>query len=240
MSTKIKCFGINFEGGKIIKHVLETKQCIAYANIQIAMDAPYHGRVADEKLRNKGRSELQFPKKYGYSDSLVQDKISQILKYIKENYPNIKVIMQIARGRSAINMYEEVLKPILQEYNLVSEDGNINPRKFKIVNGYRSKNYFKYSSTKSDFIFLNIGMFAVLTNVSKINVGQICNPIITYDVINTDLKFKGKHVFTDKKNILNTFSNIPKILLFGIDDTMPFITPDVYPKEKINKLLKSV
>ena len=79
-----------------------------------------------------------------------------------------------------------------------------------------------------------------VTNVSKINVGQICNPIITYDVINTDLKFNGKHVFTDKKNILNTFTNIPKILLFGIDDKMPFITPDVYPKEKINKLLKSV
>ena len=147
MLIKTKCLGINFEGGKIIKHVLETKQCIAYANIQIAMDAPYHGRVADEKLRNKGRSELQFPKKYGYSDSLVQDKISQILKYIKENYPNMKVIMQIARGRSAINMYEEVLKSILQEYNLVSEDGNINPRKFKIVNGYRSKNYFNYGTT---------------------------------------------------------------------------------------------
>ncbi len=44
--------GINYEGGKIISHVLKyPQQCIAYANCQIAMDAPYHGRVADESHR---------------------------------------------------------------------------------------------------------------------------------------------------------------------------------------------
>jgi len=54
--------GINFEGGKIIKHILQDSNCIAYANLQIAMDAPYHDppRVADETLRLKGRSETQF------------------------------------------------------------------------------------------------------------------------------------------------------------------------------------
>ena len=47
-SNKPVCCGINFEGGKIIKHILQSNYCKGYANVQIAMDAPYHGRVADE------------------------------------------------------------------------------------------------------------------------------------------------------------------------------------------------
>ena len=79
-------------------------------------------------------------------------------------------------------------------------------------------------------------MFAVLTNPRNIRVGQICNPVITYDVLNTDMEVSGKHIFSDKKNILNSF-NIPKILLHGIADDMPFITPKAYPI-KINKLIE--
>ncbi len=81
-NENIECTGINFEGGKIIKYILQSKKCIAYANIQIAMDAPYNGRVADEKLRNLGRSELQFDKKYRYSDLYVQCQLYSILEYI--------------------------------------------------------------------------------------------------------------------------------------------------------------
>ena len=44
-NENIECNGINFEGGKIIKYILQSKNCIAYANIQIAMDAPYDDRV---------------------------------------------------------------------------------------------------------------------------------------------------------------------------------------------------
>ena len=40
--------GINFEAGKIITHIKDCPNCVGYANLQIAMDAPYHGRVADE------------------------------------------------------------------------------------------------------------------------------------------------------------------------------------------------
>ena len=54
--------GINFEGGKIIKHIKQYKQCIGYVNCQIAMDAPYHvpSRIANNCVRSNGRSESQF------------------------------------------------------------------------------------------------------------------------------------------------------------------------------------
>ncbi len=84
--NNIQCYGINFEGGKIIKYILESKNCIAYANIQIAMDAPYDGCVADEKLRNLGRSELQFDKKYDYSDLYAQCQLYSIFECINKKY----------------------------------------------------------------------------------------------------------------------------------------------------------
>jgi len=234
----IECYGINFEGGKIIKYILESKNCIAYANVQIAMDAPYNGRVADEKLRNLGRSELQFDKKYEYSDLFVQCKLYSILEYVNNKYPNTKIIIQIARGRSGISMFDEVLKPIMKILGLVDNNNNLISRKCKIIYGYRSTDYFNYSSQKNNFVFINIGMFAVLTNYKNIRVGQICNPLITFDVLNTDMEISEKYLFNDKKNILNKIDNISKIILYGIADDMPFITPHEYSIKKINKLIK--
>jgi hypothetical protein len=239
-SNKPVCCGINFEGGKIIKHVLQSKHCVAYANVQIAMDAPYHGRVADEKLRNKGRSELQFPPKYGYSDVLVQCKLYKIIQHIQDKYPNTKIVMQIARGRSGISMYDEVLRPVLFPLGLVNADGAPHAKKFKLLYGYRSTDYYQCSRAKSNFVFMNIGMFAVLTNANNVSVGEICNPTITYDVVDTDMNISGKRVFNDNKNVLNSFSDISKITLCGIADNMPFITPDVYSKQKINWLLRTI
>ena len=37
---------------------------------------------------------------------------------------------------------------------------------------------------------------------------------------------------------LNSLNSISKILLYGIADDMPFITPKEYPVKKINKLIK--
>ena len=54
------------------------------------------------------------------------------------------------------------------------------------------------------------------------------------------MNITGKRTFNDNKNILNSFPDISKITLCGIADDMPFITPDVYPKQKINWLLQSI
>ena len=238
-SNKPVCCGINFEGGKIIKHILQSNYCKGYANVQIAMDAPYHGRVADEKLRNKGRSELQFHPKYGYSDVLVQCKLYKIIQHIQDKYPDTKIIIQIARGRSGLSMYDEVLRPVLFPLGLINQEGISKSNKLKVVYGYRSTDYYQYSRAKSNFVFINIGMFAVLSNVNNVRVGSICNPIITYDISDMDMNVSGKHIFNNK-NILNHFQDIPKIILCGIDDNMPFITPDVYSKQQVNTLLRTI
>lgn len=223
--------GINYEGGKIISHILKSENCIAYANCQIAMDAPYHGRIADESIRSKGRSELQFP---GYTDEYLISQFEEIFNYIKINYPGIKIVIQIARGRSAVPMKDEIIGPILSKLKIID---------YEFKSGYRSTDYYTPRDT-TEFVFVNIGMFAVLTNVGNTKVGQICNP--TETIIATELTPDKKILsdytvtsFDNKKNILSNMT-FQKIKLIGIADNMPFVTPDVYPKSSINKLIELI
>ncbi len=168
--------GINFESGKIITWETKCKNCIAYANCQIGMDAPYHGRVADESHRTKGRSELNFP---GYREDLLIEDLRTIFTHIKNEFAGIKIIIQIARGRSGIQMFDEVFKPLLAELDISESD-------YVIKYGYRTSNYFECRDLDEDFVFVNIGMFAVLTQIEKVYVGQLCNPVITYNITDYD------------------------------------------------------
>lgn len=231
-SSSNNIVGINYEGGKIISHILKSENCIAYANCQIAMDAPYHGRVADESIRSQGRSELQFP---GYTDEYLILQLEEIFNYIKINYPDIKIVIQIARGRSAVPMKDEIIGPILSKLNIID---------YEFKSGYRSTDYYTPRDTK-EFVFVNIGMFAVLTNVENTKVGQICNPtetIIATELISEltpDKKILSDYSITSFDNKKNILSNMTfrKIKLIGIADNMPFVTPDVYPKSSIDELI---
>jgi hypothetical protein len=71
--------GINYEAGKIINHILKYPQCIGFENIQIAMDAPFHGRVATDDLRKEGRSEKFFQ---GYDESYLISQLENIFNHI--------------------------------------------------------------------------------------------------------------------------------------------------------------
>jgi hypothetical protein len=227
--------GINFESGKIITWETKCKNCIAWANCQIGMDAPYHGRVADESHRTKGRSELNFP---GYREDLLINDLENLFEHIKLNYPETKIVIQIARGRAGIQMFDEVIEPVLKLKS-------INPDKYIIQYGYRTANYYECRDLEEDFVFVNIGMFAVLTEPEKVYVGQLCNPVITYNITNYDDDSKEFAVeetvynfSSDPKNILNKFGEIQKIKLFGIGDCMKFVTPDIYNESGIDKLIK--
>ena len=46
--------GVNYESGKIERHAQRLAHCIGSINAQIAMDAPFHGAVANEALRARG------------------------------------------------------------------------------------------------------------------------------------------------------------------------------------------
>jgi hypothetical protein len=232
-----KIIGINYEGGKIISHILQYKNCIAYANIQIAMDAPYHGREAGEDKRSVGRSETFFP---GYKEEYLISQLDIIFKYIKDNYKDTKIVIQIARGRSAIPMYEEILKPIIAKCEFINKQCKLD---IHVARGYKTEDYYKPENSEV-FVFVNIGMFAVLQEVEKVRVAEICNPNQTIDVLSkTDEKLNTNGLityFNDDKNILNKILNIKKITLAGIADDMPFITKDVYPKKIIDGLLEEI
>ena len=226
--------GINFEGGKIINHIKQYEQCVAYANCQIAMDAPYHKvpRVADESVRSSGRSESQF---HGYDEEKLKRKLEEILNLIKAKFPATKLVIQIARGRSSEPTFQEVIKPVLDKLNI----SNVITKY-----GYRSTDYF-LPSNDTPFVFFNYGMFAELSDNIPIQVGEICNPVVTYDVTNYDsvrgFEFGNRQSFeTDEKNILNEIESIKRLTLFGIADQMKFITPAEYTKENVMNMIDSV
>lgn len=231
--------GINYEGGKIIDHVSSFSGCMYYANCQICMDAPYktNPRVADEKLRSKGRSECQFE---GYDEVKLVQLMMRVFEEVKslsrEN--SVKVVIQIARGRAAECTAVEVILPILAKLGITN---------FETVFGYRSGSYFSPSDESESFIFVNYGMFAELSSDDLV-VGDLCNPILShcitcyddlagFNVKDTEDKCWRRRE-SDDKNILNRFpdSEIKHMTIFGIEDDMPFITPDLYRAEHIEKL----
>jgi len=88
-------------------------------------------------------------------------------------------------------------------------------------------------------------MFAELSDNIPIQVGEICNPVVTYDVTNYDsvrgFEFGNRQSFeTDERNILNEIESIKRLTLFGIADQMKFITPAEYTKENVIGMIDSV
>jgi hypothetical protein len=222
-----RIIGGNYEGGKIITHI-RNFNCVAYANCQIVMDAPFEGRVASETVRKIGRSETQFE---GYDEKFLKKQIEDIFTYIKNRYHNIKIVIQVARGRAAYSMTCEILQPILNYLEITN---------YEFIFGYKSDNYFTPKTT-DEFIFVNIGMFAVLQNIDFVKVGEIYNPTETINLLEkNDIEIISDDtitVFNDEKNILNNLENIKTFVLFGLSDDMPFITPENYSKENFQKII---
>jgi hypothetical protein len=229
MNGQFKYYAINYEGGKIVEHALQSNRCLAYANIQIAMDAPYNNIVATKEIRSLGPMEKQLE---GYDNDSLLLSINNIFDYIMKNYPSVLIVIQIARGKAASNMISD-LKPILTKLYASRNE-------YIIKSGYRSNEYFEIP--EKNFILVNIGMIARLTNIDDILPGTVCNSQISIDIKleNDDLVPTKIRMHTDNKNILNNTPNIPKIILFGIEDFMPFVTPDIYPIMKLQNLINNI
>lgn len=223
--------GINFEGGKIINHIKKYPNCIAYANLQIAMDAPYHGRVADDSVRKEGRSEKFFP---GYDESYLIRQLTTVFNYIKDNYPDTKKVIQIARGKAAVWTRDEILIPLFDDLKI---------KNYEFVFGYRCADYYSPEIGDEDFVFINYGMFAVLTDVEHVQVAEICNPDTTLNIVDyKDNKMVSDYkisTFNDDKNILNKL-DFKHITLAGIADRMKFIVPKDYSKESMDDLIENI
>jgi hypothetical protein len=254
--------GVNFEGGKITEYIRNFSNCVAYANCQISMDAPFSGRVADESVRSVDRSELSFP---DYDESKLISKFRQILSLIKSTYltnPDTKLVIQVARGRAAFDTICDIIMPLLKHLKIKS---------FQICSGYREIDYYNPCDGRP-FVFVNYGMYGVLKNEDKLGVGEICNPIRTFNITGNKqetgkyivkLKEKNKSTLSiDKENIMDSAGlqivqmyqfesdernvlnrpelEIMPIYLFGIDDDMDFIVPDKYDKSNFDALIELI
>ena len=121
--------GINFEGNKITYHAIAEGAEFAM-NLQIAMDAPFDGDVANHNFRKKGPSESRFS---GYKEDDMQKKLKYALDYVTEkclaNHINT-VVLQIARGRSGSQFFNQNVKQFLSD-----------KIQYLIFYGYRSDKY---------------------------------------------------------------------------------------------------
>lgn len=218
--------GINYEGNKIIKHIKKSPLCIGYLNLQIAMDAPFFGEIADEKTRSKGRTETQID---GYDEKILINELTKAFKSIikKANMHNSDIVIQIARGRSGIDFWGKIVKNSMKNLGDISQN-------LKIIFGYKSHEYFNYQNYTKKFVFINIGMFARLT--PDMTVGEIYVPDKSLDVglCNNKLNIIDHYVTNNNANILfDVYEKFPKISLAGIEDNMPFVTPAAYKEKDI-------
>lgn len=204
---KVESFGhvgVNFEGGKIVAHALRSPLCAGYSNVQIVMDAPFHGRVAGEAVRRAGRSETQFS---GYDPELLSRGLRLVLSAAVDrckaatSAAPARLVLQIARGRTANEFFEREVAPVLQQ---------LAPVQIQVFNGYRSTTYFPLPkvapgdgvdatarSTRrgggrrrsvgggagTAFVLVNIGMFACLSKSAlALAPGTVCIPHRTIDI----------------------------------------------------------
>lgn len=219
-------YAVNYEGGKIIEHATKSTNCLAYANLQIAMDAPFNNIVASYETRLRGATETQIS---DYDELSLLSTLNTIFDYVMSNFNNILIVIQIARGKArvkTIDLISDILIRILKSGN-----------RYIIYCGYKTTDYFVISDEK--FVFINIGMVARLTFVHKFSAGTIFNPKLTFDLnkIDDEIKIVGMRTHLHKMNIVNNFDFVHPIILFGLDDFMPFVTPDAYAVDDFQKLI---
>lgn len=220
--TEDRIWGINFEGGKIVDHATSSANCLGYTNIQIAMDAPFLGKVAHESSRRSaqgGRAETLFE---DYDEQRMTDELASALEEIfrvQSIYDSDPTVMiQIARGNSAVSMENDIIMPILSE---------IGATRYTIHHGYRTHTYFPIPSNK--FLMANIGMYADLTTPQP--AGTVNIPNSTYDIKEIEDQFI-ETVHRDHDDDLLSAIGFGAIQLIGMDDDMLFVTPDNYPNGK--------
>ena len=154
--------------------------------------------------------------------------------HIKRRCPTTRVVFQIARGRAAQSMYDEVIAPLARQHTLAHT----------AVFGYRSTDYYEFDldPDQSPFVFVNIGMFAVLSQSESVPVGTLCNPVHTCEVIRYShcLGFETA-AWTQHMGPANLLDQLelPQIVLYGIADDMPFAVPSVYAAWHVRHLVQT-
>lgn len=191
--------GINYEGGKSVpRH----PSCMGWINIQVCSDKSFGGGIVDEQTM----SEQRFDKEKHKND------LSIIFRQIHHVYPEMQIVIRVARGRSAIDTIDQVLLPVII-------DAGLNRVQFVM------DNYTPAVDDQSPFVFVNYGMFAEVSDDASCAPGEICNPVITEEIVACkDGIFQcanRQSTTDDEKNIMLRFSCFRNMILYGIADDMP-------------------
>jgi len=243
--------GINYEGGKAIHAARKSSKCLAAFNCQIAMDAPFQaGEEAGEEIRCQGRAEARL----GASDEHIAEQLLPVFQQaldvcVKKRG---KLLVQVARGRSAEPFWNEVVKPTLDKCMLLEkkkrgqrgqsgsqreESRNEESTSITLVTGYRTTDYPDFDAIGSPFVYLNIGMFGRLSSgVAPGNVYAVASTVVVDPASTT------KHPRI--KIILNHYGEDDALLVVGlqhccllsIPDAFPFVTPELYDQRTIMAL----
>lgn len=222
-------FGVNYEGHKITEYAL-AHGAVCALNVQVAMDAPFDGDVADEATRAVGRSEQQFA---GYRHSAmlcgIQTALSQLRATCLARGATV-LFVQVARGRSAKAFFDDSIAP-----NLPSDLPH------QAWFGYKSGDFFVPPEGNVRFGFVNFGMFARLsggvrpgevftcvegTPVTRDENGHLC----VDRWIRSRPGVEVAQVVAGHEQALILTAGLPAIRLLGIADDMPFVTPEAYTK----------
>lgn len=220
----MNCYGVNYEGGKILAHARKQKGCVGFTNLQIAMDCPFGEDIADENVRSRGRSETQFK---GYDEAQLIEQLSLAFKNIASKFKRTQIVCQIARGRSASSFKDEVIEVARLKANL---------SEFIYFYGYRTTDYFT-APQNVDFFFVNIGMYGRL---SENTVGALCVPIKTNNIWFKDEKLVCDETHLESDDYFYQSQFLAPIHLLGIEDSMPFVTPQHYQKEDFLELISLI
>ena len=123
--------GVNYEAGQCVEHAISSPRCVAAYNCQIAMDEPFvTGHAAPDEVRAKGRAETSL----GVTDGSLRQELTPAFEAAAKaaKAAKARLVVQVARGRSAQPFWTEVVRPVLEAVGVdVASD-------VALITGYRT------------------------------------------------------------------------------------------------------
>ena len=218
--------GVNYEAGKGIRAARLSEHCRGAYGIQIAMDAPFQqGSDSQEAERARGRTEVRLGGEE--VDSSVRAQLAPVVaKAAAACGDDGRLIVQVARGRSAAEFYGAVVRPVLDGCGV---------RELVLATGYRSTDLPDFARLARPFVYLNVGMFGRLSpDVAPGRAFAVATSLLL-DPASTPANpaVAGRLLHADEDDALGM---LPHCVLAACPDAFPFVTPELYDQGRLMRL----
>ena len=166
------------------------------------------------------------------------------MEFVHRSYEKGKTIAAIAtpKGEGGIAIIRVSGNEAFDVVNRIFQNSVVPLLTERGIN-YNTTTGISPSNYNSPFIYINIGLFSCVYNVSKIVSNTIYNPVVSFKINdfsnNLFVRDPVPSSFNDNKNLLNNINSCPKIILFGLDYTYNWnqLTPYYYPYSGFNNLI---